>query len=55
MNYPTTVTNPLLKKHQQAGASPSKIDYGTNNNFSATMGSGAPVKFSNHERPVSCP
>mmetsp|Transcript_21656 Transcript_21656/g.26616 ORF Transcript_21656/g.26616 Transcript_21656/m.26616 type:complete len:159 (-) Transcript_21656:1814-2290(-) len=49
MNYPCTVTNPLLKKHQMPPEQKrqqqelSKVD------------SLPPVKFSNHERPVSCP
>ena len=71
MNYPTTVTNPLLKKHQQVAIQ--------NTGISTKPDSAGPpskltekvkrqnltdiiqfllllvVKFSNHERPVSCP
>ena len=44
MNYPTTVTNPLLKKH----TAPKTL---VKNESRAEL----PVKFSNDERPVSCP
>ena len=50
MNYPTTVTNPLLKKHQQV---PDK-----RNEKSSLFGdpsTTSPVKFSNYDRPTSCP
>lgn len=67
MNYPTTVTNPLLKKHQQVNpasqaVSPNKYGGGaltgadTYNQDFLSQSMGIPnVKFSNHERPVSCP
>ena len=43
MNYPTTVTNPLLKKHTAKAL--------VKNESRAEL----PAKFSNDERPVSCP
>ena len=47
MNYPTTVTNPLLKKHTTTATTKTLAK----NESRAEL----PVKFSNNERPVSCP
>ena len=49
MNYPTTVTNPLLKKHQDMAEANLKAEQQKQEQKAQEF------KFSNHDRPVSCP